>query len=174
MDYDLDAFLSDWTAQHEISHLSIPFMGSHNAWFSEGYATFMQYKIMENQGVYSATQVHERFQTRIKECKANYQSNKALPVVADSLKGKWEYPDMYWGGFTFFYMLDYQLKRDKNIALTSLIESYVNCCRVNDSTPEDLCLKLDSISNSDLASQLLQRYKTQPARDIFIDLEKIP
>jgi hypothetical protein len=173
MDFDLDDFLTDWTAQHEISHLAIPFVGSKNAWFSEGYATFMQYKIMQKQGVYTSDQVHEKFQTRIEECKESYQSDKPLPIVADSLKQKWEYPDMYWGGFTFFYMLDEQLNRSKNMELSLLIEQYGNCCRINDSTPSDLCTTLDSISGSNLASQLLDRYMTVPARDIFKDIEKM-
>ena len=37
--YDLSEFLADWTAPHEISHLSIPYVGRSNMWFSEGYAS---------------------------------------------------------------------------------------------------------------------------------------
>ncbi|UTW67031.1 hypothetical protein KFE94_02645 [bacterium SCSIO 12643] len=172
MDYDVDEFLNDWTAQHEISHLSIPFLGSSNAWFSEGYATFMQYKIMQNQGVYTAEQVSKRFLTRIAECKENYQSDQPLPKVADSLRQKWEYPDMYWGGFTFFYVLDKQLQKNHEMQLTELIDAYVDCCRKNHSSPEELCKSWDNILGSKIASDLLFQYKNEPARDIFKMIEQ--
>lgn len=172
MDYDLDDFLNDWTAQHEISHLSIPFLGSSNAWFSEGYATFMQYRIMQSQGVYTEAQVSKRFLTRIAECKESYQSDQPLPQVADQLRQNWEYPDMYWGGFTFFYVLDKQLEKHHKMKLSELIDSYVDCCRVNDSTPEDLCKAWDQLIGSNVASELLLQYKTEPARDIFKMVER--
>jgi len=39
-------FISDWTAPHEISHLILPFLGKQNSWFAEGFASYMQYRVM--------------------------------------------------------------------------------------------------------------------------------
>ena len=34
--FSFQEFIDDWTAPHEISHLSIPFVGRNQSWFSEG------------------------------------------------------------------------------------------------------------------------------------------
>ena len=51
--YELKEFLADWTAPHEISHLSIPFLGKENSWFAEGYATYLQCQVMYTMGEYN-------------------------------------------------------------------------------------------------------------------------
>ena len=59
--FPIRAFIEDWTASHEISHLSIPFLGRENAWFAEGLASFMQYQVMQQMGVFTAEEVEEKF-----------------------------------------------------------------------------------------------------------------
>ena len=167
MDYNEDEFLKDWTAPHEISHLSIPFVGSENSWFSEGYATFMQYQIMETQGVLTALEVEDKYVSRVSECKASYQTNLPFPEASDSLKKVWNYPDMYWGGVSFFWKLDKAYQRSIGKRLTSVIKMYVNCCRVNESSPRELCNKLDELTETKLASNLLTQYETEPSYLIF-------
>jgi hypothetical protein len=167
MDYFLEDFLTDWTAQHEISHLSIPFVGREYSWFSEGYATFMQYQVMQSQGVYSALEIHKKYQSRVAKCKLSYQTNLTLPEAADSLRAVWNYPDMYWGGVSFFWKLDKDYQENINQSLTDVITKYVECCRVNESTPEEFCVVLDSISETKIATNLLVQYETQPAYLIF-------
>ena len=170
MDYSLEEFLEDWTAQHEISHLSIPFVGRENSWFSEGYATFMQYQVMMVQGVYSEVEVQQKYKARVAKCKSSYQTNLTFPVAADSLKGVWNYPDMYWGGVSFFWSLNKEYQENTHQPLTDVITKYVACCRVRESTPEEFCLVLDSITKTKIASNLLMKYETQPAYLIFEDM----
>ena len=64
-EYSLKGFFTDWTATHEISHLSIPFVGKENMWFSEGYASFMQWYILQHQGYYSIDEVHEKYRAKL-------------------------------------------------------------------------------------------------------------
>lgn len=167
MDYSEDEFAKDWTAQHEISHLSIPFVGSENSWFSEGYATFMQYQIMRAQGVYTENDIHEKYLSRVSDCKLSYQTNLTFPEAADSLRGAWNYPDMYWGGVSFFWALNQEYQKQMNRDLTDVVKSYVNCCRVNNATPKELCVTFDKITKSNIATDLLYKYETQPAYLIF-------
>jgi hypothetical protein len=166
MDYPLNEFLNDWTAQHEISHLSIPFVGSENSWFSEGYATFMQYQIMKAQGVFTESEIQEKYLNRVADCKSSYQTNLTFPEAADSLKGVWNYPDMYWGGVSFFWTLNQEYQK-QNRSLNDVVKAYVNCCRVNESTPKELCEAFDKITQSEIATKLLDQYETQPAYLIF-------
>lgn len=167
--YSLADFLGDWTAQHEISHLSIPFVGKENAWFSEGYATFMQCQVMEVQGVMSSEEVDQKYAMKLANCKKAFQTNLAVPQAADSLKKAWNYPAMYWGGVSFFWKLDAAYQSKLNMSLPQVINAYVSCCRVGDSRPEKLCEALDQITETSIASELLIKYQSLPARLMFED-----
>lgn len=168
MDYSLQEFLDDWTAQHEISHLSIPFVGKRNAWFSEGYATYMQCQVMLKQGVMTSDEVKEKYANKLGNCKKAFQSNLPVPQAADSLKKAWNYPAMYWGGVSFFWKLNKQYVETINKPLHQVIAEYVTCCRmVEDDTPDAICKSLDKITGNSIASALLKEYKTQPARLMF-------
>merc|ERR1711974_75047 len=48
--FGLDAFLNDWTLAHEWSHLAIPFVGDKYRWFSEGFASFIQWQVLFEMG----------------------------------------------------------------------------------------------------------------------------
>lgn len=162
-DFTLDDFLKDWTAPHEISHLSIPFVGKENSWFSEGYASYMQYQIMKTQGIYPHEEVEEKYWKRFLKCKPSYQTTLPFPEAAINLKKEWNYPDMYWGGATFFWKLNNLYLDEIGLSLTQVVIKYEGCCRVNNSTPEELVLVWDAVTETKLASQLLESYKTQPA-----------
>lgn len=165
--FGLSDFLNDWTAQHEISHLSIPYVGKQNSWFSEGYATYMQYQVMRAQGVYTQTEIEARYKSRVAACKQSYQSELPLPQAADSLKALWNYPDLYWGGVSFFWELDKQYQQELDITLTSVIKKYVACCRVDKGDLTSFCGSLDKLTQTNFASVLLVKYQTQPAYLIF-------
>tara|TARA_R110002050_G_scaffold204327_2_gene339748 strand:- start:58885 stop:59745 length:861 start_codon:yes stop_codon:yes gene_type:complete len=170
MNYSLEEFLADWTAQHEISHLSIPFVGSENAWFSEGYATYMQNQVMQSQGIYTEAQVAEKYAERVGKCKSSYQTQLPFPLAADSLKKAWNYPDLYWGGVSFFWKLDKEYQKQYGKTLNEVITKFTAKGRVNDTTPKNFCKELDTITNTTLASDLLVQYNTQPAYLIFEDM----
>lgn len=164
-DFEKLNFEDDWTAQHEISHLSIPFVGKENTWFSEGYASFMQYQVMRDQGVYSQSDIDERYMERFKRCKVNYQSDEPFPKVAEKLKKSWNYPDLYWGGATFFWRLDNHYKKEGS-SLAQIIKRYQGV-RKNDATLLELCQQLDKIAGDNYNSKLLKEYQTLPARTWF-------
>lgn len=166
-DFELHDFVNDWTAQHEISHLSIPFVGKSNSWFSEGYATFMQYQVMINQDVYSMDEVETKYLDRLVKCKPMYASNSSFIVVSDSLKKSWHYADMYWGGVSFFWKLNKEYTMTKKGSLVEIVKAYESCCRINRSTPKDFCSVLDSISHSSSASDLLFEYQNNSAKSLF-------
>lgn len=167
--FSLQEFLNDWTAPHEISHLSIPFVGQDNMWFSEGYATFMQVQILHSQGVYSDKGLQNKFSSKFAMCKPSYQSNMPVVKVFESLRREWNYPHMYWGGASFFWKLNQRLNSEVNISLMDVIKKYEQCCRINESSPNEICAALDSISNSTIASTLLIQYQTQPAHLVFTE-----
>ncbi|MGB0391018.1 MAG: hypothetical protein ACPGD5_05585 [Salibacteraceae bacterium] len=165
--FSLDEFLNDWTAQHEISHLSIPFVGKENSWFSEGYATYMQVQVMNKQGVMTNAEVDKKYALKLLNCKKAFQSNLPLPEAADSLKNAWNYPAMYWGGVSFFWKLNRAYKENEGYSLVQVINQYVSCCRVDDSSPTAICKSFDEVTKTSHASKLLLDYQKQPARLMF-------
>ena len=166
-EFGLQEFLSDWPAPHEISHLSIPFVGKENSWFSEGYATYMQVQILQNQGVYSVRDANEKYLSRFAKCKKEYDGNASMTETVERLKKSWNYPAIYWGGASFFWKLNRDLLAQKGISLLDVMKEYEGCCRVDESTPKDICEVFDQISHSSTATNLLIQYRDKPVKLAF-------
>ena len=166
-DFTLEEFLKDWTAAHEISHLSIPFLGPENMWFAEGYATYMQGQILIEMEEFSLEQIEEKYLRKLSKALPYYQSNSSFTQVADSLKSQHRYPDLYWGSATFFVQLNNYLMEKKGISLTEIISDYQSCCRLDDENISDLIISFDKLIGDSYASELLNSYKSTPARNVI-------
>lgn len=70
--YSEGEFLQDWTAPHELSHLLIPYVGRSYSWFSEGFASFMQYQIMAAMGVMKKPRVQKAYQSKVEQAQRKY------------------------------------------------------------------------------------------------------
>src|SRR5690606_17791125 len=97
LSYSLEEFNSDWVGPHELSHLSIPFIGRENSWFSEGYASFMQYQIMAQMGSVNWSELNDKYNMRIGKVKKYYDSDIPFDEMAGDLRARYRYPEMYWG-----------------------------------------------------------------------------
>lgn len=164
-DFDKEVFLEDWTAQHEISHLSIPFIGSENMWFSEGYASYMQYQIMHKQGVYTKEEMNEKYKSKFEMCYDTYQNEKAFPDIVKELKKAYNYPEIYWGGAYFFKILDDELQEKTNISLLDLIKKYQACCRAKTeaNNPKEVIESWDEIIGGTICKDVYLRFTSKPA-----------
>ncbi len=165
--YSLQSFLDDWTAPHEISHLSIPYLGRNHAWFAEGYASFMQYQIMERLGIYTTDQVLEKYSGKIDRVRHQYDRNQDFVTVARDLQSRNRHSDMYWGGASFFLRLDETLRREHNLTLPELMKEYLTCCRLADDSIEEVIASLDEILGGSICRELLISYQTEPASTLF-------
>lgn len=167
--YSLETFLADWTAPHEISHLSIPYLGRSESWFAEGYATYLQCQVMLTMGYYDAESLDAHYRKKLDEMRSAYRSAEPFVEVARDLGKSYRFPEMYWGSMYFFYTLDQELKA-KGTALTNLIGKYLDCCRMRDEDADldQVIRSWDKLIGSSLASKHLQAYRTQPAREILI------
>ncbi len=161
------SFTEDWTAPHEISHLSIPYLGKQNAWFAEGYASFMQYQIMEKLNVYSRAQVQEKYEEKIEMAKPHYQRSQDFITTARSLQSRHRYPEMYWGSASYFIRLDKNLREEHGTSLPELIKKYQECCRLEDRSVEEVVTSWDKILGEPIFSKLLHTYQSAPASRIL-------
>lgn len=165
--YTLDDFLNDWTAPHEMSHLTLPYLGEKNAWFAEGYASFMQYQIMMNMGIYTQEEINLLYAKKIALVKPYFQSAEDCITLMRSLREQKNYSVMYWGGATYFFTLNKRLIEKHQRTLMDLIQEYQVCCRTKDHSLADVIESLDKMTDDNIASSLLADYSQLPAEEII-------
>lgn len=81
------SFTEDWTAPHEISHLSIPYLGRQHAWFAEGYASYfirLDKNLREEHGT-SLTELIKEYQVC---CRLEDRSVEEVVASWDNILGE--------------------------------------------------------------------------------------
>lgn len=163
-----DELIQDWTAQHEMSHLSIPFVGKKFQWFSEGYATYMSRRIMIHQGFYTEESFDSLYLNNIID-KKQYYTNEEMTfseASADLFKRSY-YGTVYWAGSGFFYTADKQLQEQEGLRMTDVIKEYQICCRTSDKNYSAIIRSFDQIIESDLFTKLSDQYLNDPCTEVM-------
>ena len=166
-DFSYDDLIADWTAPHEISHLSIPHLGKENSWFAEGYASYMQYQIMQQLGVYTKEEVAKKYQEKIENIKNDYSDKLNFVENAKSLRNKYNFPAMYWGSAKYFMNIDSLLKFQEGINLNSLIKKYQLSRRNKDKNIVMLLNSLDQNLKKPIFTNLYNECNTKSFFEIY-------
>lgn len=155
-------FMEDWTAAHELSHLLIPFLGTKNSWYAEGFASFMQYQILHAMKLMSAEDIDRAYKHRLDKAESRYKfDNMPFVLAAIKLRAQRKFPTLYWGGAAYFLQVDRALKAEGGSLLETL-RDYVNCCRRNSSELNALTQQLDRTSGTPIFSRELNILNVQP------------
>jgi hypothetical protein len=154
-------FQQDWTAYHEISHLALPYLGAQNAWFAEGFASFMQYQVMQHLGLIDSAEsaIAQKFNAQ----RQHYLNSDSMRNNAVKQLTARRYAAGYWGGAQFFVIADTLLRQQGHENLAQLIQRYQQCCRLRDNNLPEVIISLDTLSDSTLFSTLLRQFSQQPA-----------
>ncbi len=168
-DFDYEVLMADWTAPHEISHLSIPPVGRENSWFAEGYASYMQYQIMQELGVYTKEEVIQKYQFKIDFIRLEYSDEMTFIENAKLLRAQYNFPALYWGGAKYFIHIDQLLSTQDSISLNDLIKKYQLCCRNKDATIEMLLNSLDKDLKTPLFNDLFEKCNTKSFGEIYYE-----
>lgn len=166
--FSLDEFVNDWTAQHEISHLSIPFIGKENMWFSEGYATYLSRKIMITQGIYTEKSFDSLYIERIGGDDVIYNTPHTSVVdLCRQLKQNHHYSSIYYAGSSYFFLTDKALRADRNMELIQVVQIYQNQNRLSDTTLSQVIASFDQISESKIFSKLFTDFNKKESVEVL-------
>ena len=155
--YSLQSFLNDWTAAHEIAHLSIPFIGERYRWFSEGYASYMQWQVMHIQGLLSQDHLREKYLDKIAQTIPKYNSDVNFLELTSFLKIRYDYPALYYGGACFFIQADAELQK-LGTTLPKLISLYQTMGRSTDVNLFELIKSLDDLLEKPVFTSLYNKF----------------
>ncbi len=167
--FSLEEFLADWTAPHEISHLSICFVGKRNMWFSEGYATYLSRLIMVDMGYFTPSEFDSIYRKKISNVMSYYNSSTSTFIqVSDSLLSHSRYGPVYAGGSSFFFTADQYLRKNMNMKFTDVITAYQKCCRLKDKSLKSLIESFDGVIGESYFSELMTKYRNSPSREVMV------
>ncbi len=164
--FPLNKFVDDWTIYHELAHMAFPYLGSQYAWFSEGFASYMQYQIM-HQANLTEYYIDDMYRRKITPHLRWFNSNYPADQVARRLMDSEKLPAAYWGSAYFFLLADQQLREQRKLSLTAVVRRYQRCCRADEDDLETLVKALDKVSSTQIFSDLLNAYLSQPAKQVY-------
>lgn len=160
--FDLSEFQQDWTAAHEFSHLALPLLDKDDLWFAEGFASFMQYQVLQQQQLIDNTAA---WYAKKLQLQAPLLERSELPLIAQLklwLKQR-NYKAAYWGSALFFIEADQLLLRQGS-GLSQLIQRYQQQNRLTDQNLNQLVVSLDALLDAPVFAPLLQKYQHQSSQ----------
>ncbi len=164
--FSLEEFRNDWTAPHEMSHLALPYLGEDNSWFAEGFASFLQCQIMLEMKVYTEESMEAKYASKFDKIKPLVKENKSMLEMCKSMKEKRNYPGMYWGGASYFYLLNEGLEA-QGTSFMEVMKSYLACCRFKARGLDKIIEYWDELAQHKTASQLFQDYERLDSKSFF-------
>jgi len=173
--FSLRALRSDWTAAHELSHLALPYLGRRHAWFAEGFASYMQYQVMQVMGVISPAEAARRYAGKLDRAERRYRyPDRPFAAAAPRLRAEGNYPTMYWGGAVYFLQVDEALRTQSGRDFIAILSEYVACCRRTGGEIGLLLGTLDELSSSRLFSRHYRNFQVDKGFPRYRDLELSP
>ncbi len=159
-DRPLSAFLDDWTATHEFSHLMLPYVRRDHRWISEGFAQYYQNVLLARSGAYD----HERAWQKLYEGFERGRLSRPELSPNDAAAGGNRAGTMkvYWSGAALALMADVELRGASGgeQTLDDVMQRLRACCLPSSrawSGPE-LFAKLDELAGRDVFMPLYRRY----------------
>ena len=157
--YSLEEFLADWTAPHEMSHLAIPYIGEKEAWFSEGFASFLQYQVMLEMGEMTKMSIDSAYNSKVSGVLEYYRSTESVGDIAIQKRKESNYKAMYWGGANLFYQWNQQLIEKENREFSSLFQEYLKCCRKTSRGVDGVVKAIDEVYGGTIGQDLLFKFR---------------
>jgi len=150
-----EAFIEDWTAYHELSHLLIPYPGDKDLWFSEGLASYYQNITRARTGVVSEQVAWQKIYNGLMRGKKDQRmSSLNLAELSPKMRETRSFMRVYWSGAKYFLLTDYLLRKesDNQQSLDTVLRQFQQCCleQNRDWTGKALAETFDKLSNTSI------------------------
>ncbi len=170
----LQAFVDDWTAYHEFTHLFIPYPGRADIWFSEGLASYYQNILQMRAGVLTPDEVRERFAAAFGRGAADDgHADLTLDELSAAMMERRAFMRVYWSGALYFLEADLALRAlDTPTSLDVVLRDYGTCCLRQGDTQSGraIAAAFDKLAGTDLFAPLYERYAASRAQPPYGDL----
>ena len=156
----LSAFLSDWTATHEFSHLLLPYVDRRHKWISEGFAQYYQNILLARSGAYDEQYAWQKIHDGLE--RGRLSRPELSPNEAAEGNVRTGLMKIYWSGAAIALMADVSLRElsGGSESLDTVLDRLQGCCLPSDrmwSGPE-LFAKLDTLTDYPVFMSLYRRY----------------
>jgi len=155
-----EAFLADWTATHELSHLMLPFLRREQRWLSEGFAQYYQNLLLARAGRYSQRDAWQRLYDGFERGRAS--APRLSPNQATGGGERNTRMKIYWSGAALALMADVELRRRSNGAesLDDVLSRFQACCLPSQRawSGKDLFAAFDSLLDEPVFAGLYRQY----------------
>jgi M61 glycyl aminopeptidase len=170
----LSDFIDDWTAVHELSHLTHPYLGDDGSWLAEGLATYYQNVLRARSGLLTPAQAWERMANGFRENAKDRHGDMTLEEAARTMHRTHNFTRVYWAGTAYWLTVDRDLRRASGgqVGIDSALSRFRDCClpSYREWKPEDFVARLDALSNSDVFTR---RYREFSQMRQFPEWEKV-
>ncbi|MBT8444914.1 MAG: hypothetical protein HKN81_06960 [Gammaproteobacteria bacterium] len=127
----LDAFVTDWTAYHELSHLFIPYPGNADVWFSEGLASYYQNVLQYRGGLLTEREAWQKLLNGFMRGRDDDRHrDMTLGELSPRMRTERAFMRVYWSGALYFLEADLAVREhsDGTARLDTILADYGECC----------------------------------------------
>ena len=156
----IEAFLEDWTATHEFSHLMLPYMQRQQKWISEGFAQYYQNVLLARSGTYDDLRAWQKIYEGLERGRESRPELSPNAAALENVRGG--LMKVYWSGAALALIADVSLRElsGGEESLDLVLDRLQTCCLPSDrvwSGPE-LFAKMDSLTSHPVFMPLYRRY----------------
>ena len=166
--FPLAQFLADWTAVHEFSHLALPLLDRADQWFAEGFASYLQVQIQQQQGLIAdpGSYYLQKLQPQLGLLQ---QDHPMIPVLQQLLRER-RYKAAYWGSVLWFIEAE-ALLTEHGTSWFSLIRQYQQQHRFRDPDLAAVIRSFDLLlsaaaAQQDLTAKVAVKLNAQPPKPL--------
>lgn len=156
----LEAFLDDWTATHEFSHLMLPYVSRSHRWISEGFAQYYQNVLLARAGAYDERRAWQKLYEGFE--RGRLSRPELSPNDAAARRSRGTRMKVYWSGAALALMADVELREHTNgrETLDDVLSRLQSCCLPSDRawSGTELFTTLDSLAAKPVFMPLYHRY----------------
>lgn len=156
----IEAFLDDWTATHEFSHLMLPYLSRQHRWISEGFAQYYQNVLLARAGAYDRQRTWQKLYDGFE--RGRRARPELSPNDAAARRSRGTTMKIYWSGAALALMADVALREHSNgeETLDKVLRRLQSCCLPSDRawSGTELFTTLDSLASKPVFMALYDRY----------------